>query len=372
MKRKDGFTLVELLAVIAILAILVIIAIPNVVSMVERSRKSIAETNARSLVNAAKSYYIKSEMSGKNLEEIDLTDNDFDYSGEKVTKGKLTYNKDGSAYGKMYIRGYCVNVKSNGDVTSEKINEEDCSITPEAITFTLNGKSFEVEEGTTLETFLKKLDDGRNSVIYENSVEEYTYEDPDGLLIIGDNKTNQILNLKTRKITAGDVFTSLYFTMTKNMTFDDVAKNNYKPILYTPTYNSTDGSLTGTPFELLICAKDDTFKEVADAVFPSIGFLVIGIGPSYIDINKVSNYADKEVIYDLAVGYKAGMAYHPSQNSIKNNYHVFVGFTDKDGNNINISSKVENYDEINGVIYIISESISYETAKSDVIKYMGK
>ena len=44
----------------------------------------------------------------------------------------------------MYIRGYCVNVKSNGDVTSEKINEEDCSITPEAITFTLNGKSFEV------------------------------------------------------------------------------------------------------------------------------------------------------------------------------------------------------------------------------------
>ena len=66
------------------------------------------------------------------------------------------------------------------------------------------------------------------------------------------------------------------------------------------------------------------------------------------------------------------MAYNPSQNSIKNNYHVFVGFTDKDGNNINISSKVENYDEINGVIYIISESTSYETAKSDVIKYMGK
>lgn len=366
MKRKNGFTLVELLAVITILAILVIIAIPNVVSMVERSRKSIAETNARSLVNAAKSYYIKSEMSGKNLEEIDLTDTDFDYSGEKVTKGKLTYNKDGSAYGKMYIRGYCINVKSNGDVTSEKADVEDCSVTPDPITFTLNGKSFEVEEGTTLETFLKKLDDGRNSVIYENSVEEYTYKDPDGLLIIGDNKTNQILNLKTRKITAGDVFTSLYFTMTKNMTFDDVAKNNYKQILYTPTYNGTDAAATIA----LICAKDDTFKEVADAVFPAIGVLVIGIGPSYTDINKVSNYADKEVIYDLAVGYKAGMAYHPSQNSIKNNYHVFEGFTDKDGNNINISSKVENYDEINGVIYTVSESTSYENAKSDVIKYM--
>ena len=369
MKQKNGFTLVELLAVIAILAILVIIAIPNVVSMVERSRKSIAETNARSLVNAAKSYYIKSEMSGKNLEEIDLTDNDFDYSGEKVTKGKLTYNKDGSAYGKMYIRGYCINVKSNGDVSSEKVDVEDCSVTPDPITFTLNGKSFEVEEGTTLETFLKKLDDGRNSVVYENSVEEYTYEDPDGLLIIGDNKTNQILNLKTRKITVGDVFTSLYFTMTKNMTFDEVAKNNYKPILYTPTYNSTDGSFTGATIAL-ICAKDDTFKEVADAVFPAIGLFIIGVGPSYTDINKVSNYTDKEVIYDLAVGYKAGIAYHPSQNSNKTTYHVFEGFTDKDGNNINISSKVENYDEINGVIYTVSESTSYENAKSDVIKYM--
>ena len=368
MKRKNGFTLVELLAVIAILAILVIIAIPNVVSMVERSRKSIAETNARSLVNAAKSYYIKSEMSGKNLEEIDLTDTDFDYSGEKVTKGKLTYNKDGSAYGKMYIRGYCINVKSNGDVTSEKADVEDCSVTPDPITFTLNGKSFEVEEGTTLETFLKKLDDGSGVKIIENSITDYTYEDYDGLLIIGDNKTNQILNLKTRKITAGDVFTSLRFTMTKNMTFDDVAKNNYKQILYTPTYNNTDAAATIA----LICAKDDTFKEVADAVFPAIGVLVIGIGPSYTDINKVSNYADKEVIYDLAVGYKAGMAYHPSQNSIKNNYHVFEGFTDKDGNNINISSKVENYDEINGVIYTVSESTSYETAKRDVIKYMGK
>ena len=370
MKRKNGFTLVELLAVIAILAILVIIAIPNVVNMVERSRKSIAETNARSLVNAAKSYYIKSEMSGKNLEEIDLTDTDFDYSGEKVTKGKLTYNKDGSAYGKMYIRGYCINVKSNGDVTSEKINEEDCSVTPDPITFTLNGKSFEVEEGTTLETFLKKLDDGRGVKFIESSITDYTYEDYDGLLMIADNKINRAINLKTRKITADDSFTSYYYTMTKNVTIDDVAKNNYKPILYVARYG-IENTIVSTNYAL-ICAKDDTFKEVADAVFPAVGWFVIGIGPSYTDINKVSNYTDKEVIYDLAVGYKAGIAYHPSQNSSKNDYHVFEGFTDKDGNSINISAKVENYDEVTGIIYMASESTSYETAKSDVIKYMGK
>ena len=37
-----------------------------------------------------------------------------------------------------------------------------------------------------------------------------------------------------------------------------------------------------------------------------------------------------------------------------------------------IAGIIENYDEINGVIYTVSESTSYENAKSDVIKYMGK
>ena len=40
MKNKNGFTLVELLAVIAILAILVIIALPNVIKMFNNAKKS--------------------------------------------------------------------------------------------------------------------------------------------------------------------------------------------------------------------------------------------------------------------------------------------------------------------------------------------
>lgn len=41
MKNKDGFTLVELLAVIAILALLVILALPNVISMFNQAKKEI-------------------------------------------------------------------------------------------------------------------------------------------------------------------------------------------------------------------------------------------------------------------------------------------------------------------------------------------
>ena len=177
MKNKKGFTLVELLAVIAILAILVVLAIPNVISMVEKSRKSLAETSAKSLVSTAKNYYIKSEMNGKKVEEIDLTDPDFEYTGERVTKGKLTMNKDGSSYGKIYIRGYCVSIKSNGDVSSEKVDTEKCNLSPEMITFTLNGNSFKVEEGTTLENFLKNLDENQGLTVIKDSITQYYFED---------------------------------------------------------------------------------------------------------------------------------------------------------------------------------------------------
>ena len=206
MNNKKGFTLVELLAVIAILAILVVLAIPNIISLVEKTRKNLAETSAKSLVSTAKNYYIKQEMHGNTINEIDLTDPDFEYTEERVTKGKLTINKDGSSYGKIYIRGYCVKVKSSGDVTSEKVDENDCSLTPEVITFTLNNKKFEVEEGTTLETFLKGLDDQQ---VIKDTITQYYFEDYDGAIIIADNNANKIMDLKNRKISSDDTFTTI-------------------------------------------------------------------------------------------------------------------------------------------------------------------
>ena len=41
MKRKNGFTLVELLAVIAILAILVIVAMPNILGMFNEAKQNL-------------------------------------------------------------------------------------------------------------------------------------------------------------------------------------------------------------------------------------------------------------------------------------------------------------------------------------------
>lgn len=368
MKNKKGFTLVELLAVIAILAILVIFAVPNVISMVEKSRKSLAETNAKSLVNTAKNYYMKNEMNGKTIDEIDLTDPDFEYSGEKVTKGKLTMNKDGSSYGKMYIHGYCVSVKSSGDVTSEKVDEENCNLSPKTITFTIDGNSYKVEEGTTLENFLKNLEDSQGLTVIKSSIKQYYFEDYDGAMVIGDNNTNKIMDLTNRKISADDKFTKLYVSATKNFKWEDIDSDNYAPILYQYTYGDTTSATMA-----VLCSKSDTFEELADAVYPVQILYFFGVNYVYTDVNVVSNSANREIINDYVVGYKSGLI-TKSENSGKSSYHIFEGFMDSQGNIIKLTDKVtsKNSGLITGKYHIVSKDTSYDDAKAEVLKALNK
>ena len=56
--KKEGFTLVELLAVIAILAILIIIALPNILEMFNKAKKDSFVTEVRSAYRTAQQRYI--------------------------------------------------------------------------------------------------------------------------------------------------------------------------------------------------------------------------------------------------------------------------------------------------------------------------
>ena len=58
MKNKEGFTLVELLAVIAILAILVIIALPNVINRFNKTQKETFLTEAMKVYSEAEKKFI--------------------------------------------------------------------------------------------------------------------------------------------------------------------------------------------------------------------------------------------------------------------------------------------------------------------------
>ena len=125
--KKKGFTLIELLAVIVILAIIALIATPAVLNIIEDSRKSAAEASARNIVSAAKTYSMSQSMKGESVTTIDLSGTTLLYDGEQATKGYITFT-DGKPSGKMYISGYCVTINVNGNVTSEKMDEDECEI----------------------------------------------------------------------------------------------------------------------------------------------------------------------------------------------------------------------------------------------------
>ena len=60
--KREGFTLVELLAVIAILAILVIIALPNVLGMFQSAKKNTFTTELQNIYKSATTQYVSDSM----------------------------------------------------------------------------------------------------------------------------------------------------------------------------------------------------------------------------------------------------------------------------------------------------------------------
>ena len=125
--KKKGFTLIELLAVIVILAVIELIATPAVLNIIEDSKKAAAEASARNVVSAAKTYYLQNIMDNTNTDKIDLSNSPFTYDGDKASKGYLKYDKEGNAYGKMYISGYCIEISANGTINSNKESEKNCT-----------------------------------------------------------------------------------------------------------------------------------------------------------------------------------------------------------------------------------------------------
>ena len=87
MKSKKGFTLVELLAVIVILAIIALIATPQVLKMIEETKRKSVKASLNGLVDSANMYYNKIQLAN-NLKNAVV----FDFeNGKQTSKEKLEY-----------------------------------------------------------------------------------------------------------------------------------------------------------------------------------------------------------------------------------------------------------------------------------------
>ena len=99
LKKKSGFTLIELMIVVAILGILAALAIPAFVGYVRRSKTSEASSNLNSYFKSAASYYAQ-ERTGQGIGSSTstyCTVGDEARSPTTPDENKQTYSAGGSA-----------------------------------------------------------------------------------------------------------------------------------------------------------------------------------------------------------------------------------------------------------------------------------
>ena len=74
MKKRNGFTLVELLAVIVILAIILVIAIPQIIKTIDAARLGAFQSTAKLLISQAeKDYLVQNTLSQSNAASANIT-----------------------------------------------------------------------------------------------------------------------------------------------------------------------------------------------------------------------------------------------------------------------------------------------------------
>ena len=122
MKKKNAFTLIELLAVIVILAVILVIAIPRILDVIETSKKDSFKNSAQLIADSAEKKKVSDKLLGKD-EEITCKDvakiNDEDYASCIIT-----FDSDGIAKVSITGKGKFDGLKiTNGTKENAEVKE---------------------------------------------------------------------------------------------------------------------------------------------------------------------------------------------------------------------------------------------------------
>ena len=94
-KKKNTFTLIELLAVIIILAVILVISIPKILDVIDESKKDLFKTSEQLIEDSAEKKYITNKL--QNNDEKVTCDNIAQLSKEDYSKCKIRFNSEGKA-----------------------------------------------------------------------------------------------------------------------------------------------------------------------------------------------------------------------------------------------------------------------------------
>ena len=115
MKKKKGFTLIELIAVLVIMAIIALIVTPLVMTIIRKAKDSAAKRSVdaygRSIDIAIAAYILDNAEFPDSLDQLTI-----EYSGKEVTCGIMTLNEDAGAYlSECSVGNYKVKDSSTND-----------------------------------------------------------------------------------------------------------------------------------------------------------------------------------------------------------------------------------------------------------------
>ena len=121
-KKRNAFTLIELLAVIVILAVILVISIPRILDVIDVSKKDSFKTSAQIIADSAEKKYVENKLN--NIDEVITCENvtklskeDYEYCFVKIdNEGKATVTIEGK--GKFKDLAIC-----NGTKTSVELSD---------------------------------------------------------------------------------------------------------------------------------------------------------------------------------------------------------------------------------------------------------
>ena len=162
MKNRNGFTLVELLAVIAILAILVIIALPNVINMYNKAQKQMFLTEAKKVYSESEKKYLTNAISGKNTKIINSEDSSkLDMTGKKLqycvilnSSGKVTDMKVSNGKWVASLNGKAIEDLTIDDLEDGNLDDYECASATDESCFTYRTFAESEEDATPVVTIV--------------------------------------------------------------------------------------------------------------------------------------------------------------------------------------------------------------------------
>lgn len=117
--RKNGFTLIEMLAVVTLLGILFLFVFVKTKPAINDSLESSYYVSSSSLITRLEEYYFNQKMSfGFKGCKLDFDNNyndciDFTFTGDRPSGGIITLNVDGVINGTLIFGEYTYNISDN-------------------------------------------------------------------------------------------------------------------------------------------------------------------------------------------------------------------------------------------------------------------